>query len=142
MSIKEVTSLCYDEEEEVNHSSTQNFSDQKDSFNDTILQKIICEFPKLLAKLPFEHETLLVDRKEKKLSQAEKRLAKRGYEMEKQASNNKGIHSVYNSNYRLYRNSEGTLIQRPFLNSVSVFFFLCLPLIMKFISLSLKQWKI
>jgi RAD54-like protein 2 len=37
---------------------------------------------------PFQHESLLVDRKEKKLSQAEKRLAKRSYELEKQANIN------------------------------------------------------
>lgn len=37
---------------------------------------------------PFQHESLLVDRKDKKLSQAEKRLAKRSYELEKQASIN------------------------------------------------------
>jgi hypothetical protein len=37
---------------------------------------------------PFQHESLLVDRKEKKLSQAEKRLAQRSYELEKQANIN------------------------------------------------------
>ncbi len=35
---------------------------------------------------PFQHESLLVDRKDKKLSQAEKRMAKRSYELEKQAN--------------------------------------------------------
>lgn len=35
---------------------------------------------------PFQHESLLVDRADKKLSLAEKRMAKRGYELEKQAS--------------------------------------------------------
>lgn len=118
LSIKEVTSLCFDEIGEQNN-TIQNFSDQKDDFSDKALQKILCEHSSLLAKLPFEHETLLVDRKEKKLSQAEKRLAKKGYEMEKQASNKCLNTPPFNSNYRLYRTSEGTLLQRPFLSNVS-----------------------
>lgn len=120
LSIKEVTSLCFDEIGE-NNSTIQNFSDKKDDFSDKALQKILCEHSSLLAKLPFEHETLLVDRKEKKLSQAEKRLAKKGYEMEKQASNKCLNAPPFNSNYRLYRTSEGTLLQRPFLSHVSFY---------------------
>lgn len=42
----------------------------------------------MLSREPFQHESLLVDRKESKLSVAEKRMAKRSYEMEKQAVNN------------------------------------------------------
>lgn len=118
LSIKEVTSLCFDEIGEKND-TIQNFGDQKDDFSDKALQKILCEHSSLLAKLPFEHETLLVDRKEKKLSQAEKRLAKKGYEMEKQASSKCLNNPMLNSNYRLYRTSEGTLLQRPFLTNVS-----------------------
>lgn len=38
----------------------------------------------------------MVDRKEKKLSQAEKRMAKRSYEMEKQAVNNAARNVSYN----------------------------------------------
>lgn len=40
----------------------------------------------MLNKEPFQHESLLVDRKEKQLSSQEKRLAKKGYEREKQAA--------------------------------------------------------
>lgn len=42
------------------------------------MQGIISLHGKLLCKEPFQHESLLVDRKEKKLSSAEKRLAQRG----------------------------------------------------------------
>lgn len=122
LSIKEVTSLCYDEEGEI-ESTIKHFGEHKENFTDKVLQKILCEHSDLLAKLPFEHETLLVDRKEKKLSQAEKRLAKRGYEMEKQASN-KCLNTPFNSNYRLYRTSEGTLLQRPFFSNMVRFILL------------------
>ena len=36
---------------------------------------------------PFEHDAKLVDRQDKRLTQAEKRLAKRSYELEKKAAN-------------------------------------------------------
>jgi RAD54-like protein 2 len=64
-----------------------------------------------------------VDRKEKKLSQAEKRLAQRGYEMEKQAAT-KTTYNNFNpsigTNYRLYRTPDGTLIQRPIISHVNI----------------------
>uniref|UniRef100_A0A3B4GW38 RAD54 like 2 n=1 Tax=Pundamilia nyererei TaxID=303518 RepID=A0A3B4GW38_9CICH len=43
-------------------------------------------YPRLISKLPFHHESLLVDRKESKLTKAEKRAAKKSYEDEKRAS--------------------------------------------------------
>ena len=39
---------------------------------------------------PFEHDAQLVDRQDKRLTQAEKRLAKRSYELEKKAANTGG----------------------------------------------------
>ncbi|XP_075893334.1 helicase ARIP4 [Nelusetta ayraudi] len=42
--------------------------------------------PHLITKHPFHHESLLVDRKESKLTKAEKRAAKKSYEDEKRAS--------------------------------------------------------
>lgn len=85
LSIKEVTNLCWDDEKETD---IVDFKDVKDNYVDLILKKIIDHFSKCMSKEPFKHESLLVDRKEKKLSSAEKRLAKRGYEMEKKKSNN------------------------------------------------------
>lgn len=51
----------------------------------------------IMLQEPFQHESLLVDRKDKKLSQAEKRLAKRSYELEKQASinNTRPVYGYY-----------------------------------------------
>jgi RAD54-like protein 2 len=120
LSMKEVTSLCYDDGEDP---EIADFSDKKDDFEDLVVQKMLCKFSKALTKEPFHHESLLVDRKEKKLSQAEKRLAQRGYEMEKQAATKPTYN--YNAsgtqNYRLFRTTDGTLIQRPITSNVSVY---------------------
>ncbi|XP_034243565.1 uncharacterized protein LOC117646615 isoform X2 [Thrips palmi] len=94
LSIKEVTNLCWDEEKE---SEIKDLSSEKDNYTDTAMQKIVEKHGKLLTKAPFQHESLLVDRKDKKLSQAEKRLAKRSYEMEKRA-NNRPVYNYYNAN--------------------------------------------
>lgn len=118
LSLKEVTSLCYDDGEDP---ELTEFGDQIENYTDDVTKKILCNFSKALTKEPFQHESLLVDRKEKKLSQAEKRLAQRGYEMEKQAA----AKPTYNfnpsigTNYRLYRTTDGTLIQRPIVPCVS-----------------------
>ncbi|XP_063226661.1 uncharacterized protein LOC134533208 isoform X2 [Bacillus rossius redtenbacheri] len=85
LSIKDVTNLCWDKEED---SEVKDFSKEKDKYIDVVMQKVLDKFSSCLSKEPFQHESLLVDRKEKKLSQAEKRLAKRSYELEKQASIN------------------------------------------------------
>ncbi|PNF37539.1 hypothetical protein B7P43_G13810 [Cryptotermes secundus] len=85
LSIKEVTNLCWDNEQDT---EPRDFSAEKDKYIDVVLQKVLDKFSSRLSKEPFQHESLLVDRKEKKLSQAEKRLAKRSYELEKQANIN------------------------------------------------------
>ncbi|CAG2054999.1 unnamed protein product [Timema podura] len=106
LSIKDVTNLCWDNEQET---EVKDFSKDKDKYIDVVIQKVLDKYSASLSKLggcgrtsenssgvvttggvgePFQHESLLVDRKEKKLSQAEKRLAKRSYELEKQASIN------------------------------------------------------
>lgn len=43
-------------------------------------------FPRSPLQQPFPHESLLIDRRELKLSKAEKKAAKKGYEDEKRAS--------------------------------------------------------
>nr|CAD7429201.1 unnamed protein product [Timema monikensis] len=85
LSIKDVTNLCWDNEQET---EVKDFSKDKDKYIDVVIQKVLDKYSASLSKEPFQHESLLVDRKEKKLSQAEKRLAKRSYELEKQASIN------------------------------------------------------
>lgn len=123
LSIKEVTSLCYDDGEDP---EITDFTDQCHKYEDLVAKKILSGFSKALTKEPFQHESLLVDRKEKKLSQAEKRLAQRGYEMEKQAANKTNFNynsNIGNNNYRLFRTPDGTLIQRPVISNVSFYLF-------------------
>ncbi|OAD61895.1 Helicase ARIP4 [Eufriesea mexicana] len=84
LSLKEATTLSWDWEED---SQIQDFSQTKDSYSDEVMHRVLERHSSLLTKQPFHHESLLVDRKDKKLSQAEKRLARRGYELEKMAAN-------------------------------------------------------
>ncbi|XP_063797460.1 helicase ARIP4 isoform X2 [Pseudophryne corroboree] len=56
------------------------------NFCETVLHKACVLYPHLITKDPFQHESLLLDRKEQKLTQAEKKAAKRSYEEEKRAS--------------------------------------------------------
>jgi RAD54-like protein 2 len=117
LSIKEVTSLCYDDGEDP---ELKSFSDHVENFSDIVIQKILTNFSSTLTREPFHHESLLIDRKEKKLSQAEKRLAQRGYEMEKQAASKTSFNTSNTNSYRLFRTPDGTLIQRP-ISTVSIF---------------------
>ncbi|XP_017875350.1 uncharacterized protein LOC108622159 isoform X2 [Ceratina calcarata] len=84
LSLKEATTLSWEWEED---SQVQDFSQSKDSYTDEVMHRVLELHSSLLTKQPFHHESLLVDRKDKKLSQAEKRLARRGYELEKMAAN-------------------------------------------------------
>lgn len=114
LSLKEVTNLCYDDDKE---SEIADFSESKDKYSDSVLQKVIEMFSRKMTKEPFQHESLLIDRKEKKLSMAEKRLAQRGYELEKQAAT-KPSYTIYNANrqqigtYRATR-PDGVVVTRP-----------------------------
>uniref|UniRef100_A0A3Q3XCG8 Uncharacterized protein n=1 Tax=Mola mola TaxID=94237 RepID=A0A3Q3XCG8_MOLML len=78
---KEVESLLHFVEEEPGQISLMPQQD----FEEVIYQA--CQlYPHLITKQPFHHESLLVDRKESKLTKAEKRAAKKSYEDEKRAS--------------------------------------------------------
>ncbi|XP_071351025.1 helicase ARIP4 [Trachinotus anak] len=80
---KEVESLLHFVEEE--HDTDKISLGIRDDFEAVIYQA--CQFyPHLITKQPFQHESLLVDRKESKLTKAEKRAAKKSYEDEKRAS--------------------------------------------------------
>lgn len=83
LSMKEVTNLCWDDEKDT---EIRDFASIKDNHSDIVMKKIIDNYSSRMSKEPFKHESLLIDRKEKKLSMAEKRLAQRGYELEKKAS--------------------------------------------------------
>ena len=54
-----------------------------EKFGDTVLCKVLSNNYQWLSAMPFKHESLLTDRLEEKLSKAEKRKAREGYEMEK-----------------------------------------------------------
>ncbi|XP_045493112.1 uncharacterized protein LOC123692414 [Colias croceus] len=107
LSMKEITNLCFDNDEK--ESEPKDLLEHKDKYIDVLMQGVITLHSKLLTKEPFQHESLLVDRKEKKLSSAEKRLAQRGYELEKKAA----LAPKPTTAYRTVRTADGSLVQRP-----------------------------
>uniref|UniRef100_A0AAX7STZ2 RAD54 like 2 n=1 Tax=Astatotilapia calliptera TaxID=8154 RepID=A0AAX7STZ2_ASTCA len=80
---REVESLLHFVEEEPDSSSIHL---QPNDRMESILKKALHLNPHLITKQPFPHESLLIDRRELKLSNAEKKAAKKGYEAEKRAS--------------------------------------------------------
>ncbi|XP_059185057.1 helicase ARIP4 [Centropristis striata] len=78
---KEVESLLHFVEEEPDKISLESREDFE-----PVLSRACLLYPHLITKQPFHHESLLVDRKESKLTKAEKRAAKKSYEDEKRAS--------------------------------------------------------
>lgn len=129
LSMKEVTSLCYEDGVDP---EVKDYNDIIDKFQDLVTKKILENHSKSLTKEPFQHESLLVDRKEKKLSTAEKRLAQRGYEMEKQAASKPSYN--YNNNVRMYRTTDGSLIQKT-IGMVIWTSQLFMKIILKFVSI-------
>ncbi|XP_053675659.1 uncharacterized protein LOC128725911 [Anopheles nili] len=111
LSMKEITSLCYDDGED---GEAKDYSEDKDKFIDIVMQHLLESHSKKLTKAPFAHESLLIDRKEKKLSSAEKRQAQRGYELEKQAATKPAYsYTSMGTTYRAIRTSDGSIIHRP-----------------------------
>ncbi|XP_028265315.1 helicase ARIP4-like isoform X2 [Parambassis ranga] len=80
---REVESLLHFVEEEPDASQIQL---QPHDSMESVLRKALHLYPDLITKQPFPHESLLIDRRELKLSSAEKEAAKKGYEEEKRAS--------------------------------------------------------
>ncbi|XP_026222893.1 helicase ARIP4-like isoform X3 [Anabas testudineus] len=80
---REVESLLHFVEEEPVPSQVQ--LKPQDSM-ESVLRKALHLYPHLITKQPFPHESLLMDRRELKLSNAEKKAARKGYEEEKRAS--------------------------------------------------------
>lgn len=78
LSSKEVHSLICDEEED-----PPVLSHNLAPFQDPVMKNILSRFGQLLTKTPFAHESLLVDRKDNRLSRAEKKLAERAYKLER-----------------------------------------------------------
>ncbi|XP_042205166.1 mucin-6-like [Homarus americanus] len=83
LSSKEISNLLVENESDPD---PIDMTDKAEKYRDQILHEVVLKHGSLFTKPPFRHESLLVDRKDKKLSRAEKRLAKRSYELEKQAN--------------------------------------------------------
>ncbi|KAJ8259922.1 hypothetical protein GJAV_G00175010 [Gymnothorax javanicus] len=80
---REVESLLHFVEEEP--ASAPLDVDPRDNMED-IIQKACKLYPHLITKRPFPHESLLMEHKENRLTRAEKKAAKKGYEDEKRAA--------------------------------------------------------
>ena len=123
LSMKDITNLCQDYDDKDSSDQPASFSQPIASYVDTIIQKIVENYKNGLSKEPFYHESLLIDRKEKKLSQAEKRQAHRGYEIEKRANSKQNLSNTTSRiQYRIVRN-DGTVVTRPVASVCIVFIF-------------------
>ncbi|XP_007575196.1 helicase ARIP4-like isoform X2 [Poecilia formosa] len=80
---REVESLLHFVEEEPDPSQVRLLPGE---IRESVLQRALHLYSHLITKQPFPHESLLIDRRELKLSRAEKKAAKKGYEEEKRAS--------------------------------------------------------
>ncbi|XP_042741347.1 helicase ARIP4 isoform X1 [Lagopus leucura] len=80
---REVENLLHFVEEE---SDLAQLSLNPGKMKESVLQLACLKYPHLITKEPFQHESLLIDRKEHKLTKAEKKAAKKSYEEEKRAS--------------------------------------------------------
>ncbi|XP_076304273.1 helicase ARIP4-like isoform X2 [Tachypleus tridentatus] len=79
----QVTNLVNYQEEE---NPVPDLSDSAAKATDPVIRYLCQNMNYCLSKEPFEHESLLIDRKELKLTKFEKRIAKQTYELEKRAS--------------------------------------------------------
>uniref|UniRef100_A0A452IM55 Uncharacterized protein n=1 Tax=Gopherus agassizii TaxID=38772 RepID=A0A452IM55_9SAUR len=80
---REVENLLHFVEEE---SDPAQLALDPDKMKESVLQLACLKYPHLITREPFQHESLLIDRKEHKLTKAEKKAAKKSYEEEKRAS--------------------------------------------------------
>ncbi|XP_022081281.1 helicase ARIP4-like [Acanthaster planci] len=79
---KEVESLL-EFDADADDTPYEDFSNVASKYGDRMLANICNEYSNFLSKAPFSTESLIWDRKDKKLTRAEKRMAKKGYEEEK-----------------------------------------------------------
>ncbi|XP_023219206.1 helicase ARIP4-like [Centruroides sculpturatus] len=118
---KEVTTLIHDNEQD---NMLQDLSVYASKYNDEVLKYLCTDLNQCLSREPFEHESLLSDRKELKLTKHEKRLAKQSYEMEKRANmisnyNRPSYTSVYPGNSSGSFSFQGTNVRAPWLSQNS-----------------------
>lgn len=107
---KDVSTLVQDNEDDP---PVQDLSAVAGGFSDSVLRTLTMEYSHCLTKEPFEHESLLLDRKDLKLTKFEKRLAKQSYELEKRATLHGGrayMHTAnYSNGYQTWQNRQGTV---------------------------------
>ena len=89
LSSKDIHSL-WDEEDtqiDINYKSwnQDNYIKKYETLGDRVLAQVVMDHADSLSTSPFTHESLLVDRKEKKLTKQEKRVAELYYQQEKTA---------------------------------------------------------
>lgn len=80
---KDVSTLIHEDETDP---PVQDYSDKSESFSDPIMRQVVLANSAAFTKLPFEHESLLLDQKDQKLTKYEKKLAKISYEQERKAA--------------------------------------------------------
>lgn len=108
---KDVSTLVQDNEDDP---PVQDLSAVAGGFSDSVLRTLTMEYSQCLTKEPFEHESLLLDRKDLKLTKFEKRLAKQSYELEKRATLHGGrtymhANTTYTNGYQTWQNRQGTV---------------------------------
>merc|ERR1719245_2222492 len=80
LSTRDVHSLIDDEEDIIDPGNMENIVH---NYSDSVMKTIVTRYKNMLTKPPFAHESLLVDRKDNKLSKAEKKLAEKAYKLER-----------------------------------------------------------
>ena len=83
LSTRDVHSLIDDEEDIIDPGNMENIVH---NYSDSVMKTIVTRYKNMLTKPPFAHESLLVDRKDNKLSKAEKRLAEKAYKLERKSN--------------------------------------------------------
>merc|ERR1719445_1861350 len=81
LSTRDVHSLICEEEEDT--SNGEEVMAAAETFADPVMKSVVMRHGDKLTKPPFAHESLLVDRKDNKLSRAEKQMAEKAYKLER-----------------------------------------------------------
>ena len=81
LSTRDVHSLICEEEEDLG--TGEEVRAAAETFADPVMRSVVSRHGDKLTKPPFAHESLLVDRKDNKLSRAEKKMAEKAYKLER-----------------------------------------------------------
>ena len=81
LSTRDVHSLICDEEEDT--ATVEEVRASAETFSDPVMRSLVASHGDKLTRPPFAHESLLVDRKDNRLSRAEKKMAEKAYKLER-----------------------------------------------------------